>query len=44
MLRPLYHQAYSEHDRGLGATLTLRCEGTADQRPAGGSVALSGGP
>ena len=34
VLRPLYHQAYSEHDRGLGATLTLRCEGTADQ-PAG---------
>jgi hypothetical protein len=35
VLRPLYHQAYSEHDRGLGATLTLRCEGTADQQPAG---------
>ena len=34
VLRPLYHQAYSEHDRGLGATLTLRCEGAADQ-PAG---------
>ena len=37
VLRPLYHQAYSEHDRGLGATLTLRCEGTADQQPAAGA-------
>jgi hypothetical protein len=40
VLRPLYHQAYREHDRGLGATLTLRCEdGTADQLPPAGAPA-----
>ena len=42
VLRPLYHQAYSEHDRGLGATLTLRFEGTADQQPAGEPMWVQG--
>ena len=34
VLRPLYHQAYIEHDRGLGATITLQFGSGADQPAA----------
>ena len=41
VLRPLYHQAYIEHDRGLGATITLRFESGADQ-PAAEPMSVQG--
>ena len=41
VLRPLYHQAFIEHDRGLGATITLRFDGGADQ-PAAGPMRVQG--